>query len=28
LVNSTVTGNTVRDLQFTFGTRVDLQTLP
>ena len=27
LVNSTVTGNTTRDLQLTFGTRADLQTL-
>jgi len=27
LVNSTLTGNTVRDLQLTFGTRADLQTL-
>jgi hypothetical protein len=27
LVNSTITGNTVRDIQLTFGTRVDLQTL-
>jgi len=27
LVNSTVTGNTVRDIQLTFGTRADLQTL-
>ena len=26
LVNSTLTGNTVRDLQLTFGTRADLQT--
>jgi len=26
-VNSTVTGNTVRDIQLTFGTRADLQTL-
>ena len=27
LVNSTITGNTVRDIQLTFGTRADLQTL-
>ena len=27
LVNSTLTGNTARDLQMTFGTRADLQTL-
>ena len=27
LVNSTLTGNTSRDLQLTFGTRADLQTL-
>jgi hypothetical protein len=27
LVNSTVTGNTVKDLQFTFGARADLRTL-
>ena len=26
LVNSTLTGNTARDLQLTFGTRADLQT--
>jgi hypothetical protein len=27
LVNSTLTGNSSRDLQMTFGTRADLQTL-
>src|SRR4029077_18993163 len=27
LVNSTITGNSMRDLQLTFGTRADLQTL-
>jgi hypothetical protein len=27
LVNSTITGNTVRDIQLTFGARADLQTL-
>jgi len=27
LVNSTITGNTTRDIQLTFGARVDLQTL-
>jgi hypothetical protein len=27
LVNSTVTGNTTRDIQLTFATRADLQTL-
>ena len=27
LVNSTLTGNTTKDLQLTFGTRADLQTL-
>jgi hypothetical protein len=27
LVNSSITGNTVRDIQMTFGTRADLQTL-
>jgi len=27
LVNSTLTGNTLRDIQLTFGTRADLQTL-
>uniref|UniRef100_Q01X85 Right handed beta helix domain-containing protein n=1 Tax=Solibacter usitatus (strain Ellin6076) TaxID=234267 RepID=Q01X85_SOLUE len=27
LVNSTLTGNTVKDLQLTFGTRADLRTL-
>jgi hypothetical protein len=27
LVNSSITGNTVRDIQLTFGTRADLQTL-
>jgi len=27
LVNSTITGNTVKDIQLTFGTRADLQTL-
>jgi len=27
LVNSTITGNSVRDLQLTFGARADLQTL-
>ena len=27
LVNSTLTGNTVRDLQLTFGARADLQSL-
>jgi hypothetical protein len=27
LVNSTITGNTVKDLQLTFGTRADLNTL-
>ena len=27
LVNSTITGNTIRDIQLTFGTRADLQTL-
>ena len=27
LVNSTITGNTTRDLQLTFGARADLQTL-
>jgi hypothetical protein len=27
LVNSTLTGNTVKDVQLTFGTRTDLQTL-
>ena len=27
LVNSTITGNTVRDIQLTFGTRADFQTL-
>lgn len=27
LVNPTITGNTVRDLQLTFGSRVDVQTL-
>ena len=27
LVNSTITGNTARDLQLTFGARADLQTL-
>jgi len=27
LVNSTLAGNTARDLQLTFGTRADLQTL-
>jgi len=26
IVNSTFTGNAVRDLQFTFGTRVDIQS--
>jgi len=27
LVNSTITGNTVKDIQLTFGSRADLQTL-
>jgi hypothetical protein len=27
LVNSTLTGNTVRDIQLTFGSRADLSTL-
>ena len=27
LVNSTITGNTTRDIQLTFGTRADLRTL-
>jgi len=27
LVNSTIAGNTVKDIQLTFGTRADLQTL-
>jgi hypothetical protein len=26
-VNSTITGNTVKDIQLTFGARADLQTL-